>query len=44
MVERDAVQSFGRAWMDEYRGEFPAAARRAQCFRSAIGPGARRLD
>ena len=44
MVERDAVDSFGRAWMDGYQREFPAAARRAQCFRSALGPGARRLD
>lgn len=44
MVERDAVEGFGRAWMDDYRREFPAAARRAQCFRSALGPAARRLD
>lgn len=44
MVERDTVEDFGRAWMDDYRREFPAAARRAQYFRSALGPGARRLD
>lgn len=44
MVERDAVDSFGHAWMDGYRREFPAAARRALYFRSALGPGARRLD
>ncbi len=44
MVERDTVEDFGRAWMDDYRREFPAAARRAHYFRSALGPGARRLD
>jgi galactokinase len=44
MVERDAVEPFARAWMDDYRREFPSAARRAEYFRSALGPGARRLD
>jgi galactokinase len=44
MVQTDAVEAFGRTWMDDYRREFPAAARRAQYFRSALGPGARRLD
>ena len=44
MVERDAVEPFGRAWMDDFRREFPSAARRAEYFRSALGPGARRLD
>ena len=44
MVDDDACERFGREWMEGHRREFPTAARRAQAFRSVLGPAARRID
>ncbi len=44
MVDAADADRFGRTWLEEYRRAFPGAARRAQWFRSSLGPPARRID
>jgi len=44
MVDEREVQRFMREWMADYRDTFPAVARRAQCFRTALGPAAHRIS
>jgi galactokinase len=44
MVDAATADRFGKEWIGEYRRSFPAAARRAECFRTAPAPAARRID
>jgi len=44
MMDADACERFSGEWMDGYRRKFPTAARRAQCFRSELGPAARKIS
>lgn len=44
MVDESAAGRFLQEWRADYRQRFPGPARRADFFRSALGPPARRLD
>ncbi|TFG47877.1 MAG: galactokinase [Gemmatimonadales bacterium] len=44
MVDASEADRFGKQWIGEYRHAFPAAARRAECILTGLGPAARRID